>query len=203
MSLGIYLASVEKLRHRKTDNKKQATCFAALLQKELNIGVARFTTHINLSCNKSGCWQVWTSLVKHTTPLFNSFCRNVAKQVARFRLDYEQSLFSVVRRAKRETRKWPGASALVSRVSQLRRSRARALLFRCPFYRSFRWHCRQNNSLSSEKVEWKVLSIGYRFIQWMVLSIFCTTEAWKIIFFTRFEHCNFHLKPVYSMSCLF
>ena len=68
-------------------------------------------------------------------------------------------------------------AALVSRVSQLRRSRARALLFRCPFYRSFRWHCRQNNSLSSEKVEWKVLSIGYRFIQWMVLSIFCTTEA--------------------------
>ena len=42
-------------------------------------------------------------------------------------LDYEQSLFSVVRRAKRETRKWPRA-ALVSRVSRLRRSRARALL---------------------------------------------------------------------------
>ena len=39
------------------------------------------------------------------------------------------SLFSVVRRAKRETRKWPRARlmALVSRVSRLRRSRARAL----------------------------------------------------------------------------
>ena len=50
------------------------------------------------------------------------------------------SLFSVVRRAKRETRKWPRArlmardgrgtkkaDALVSRVSRLRRSRARAL----------------------------------------------------------------------------
>ena len=55
-------------------------------------------------------------------------------------LDYEQSLFSVVRRAKRETRKWPRAwlmardgrgtknDALVSRVSRLRRFRARALL---------------------------------------------------------------------------
>ena len=53
-------------------------------------------------------------------------------------VDYEQSLFfSVVRRAKRETRKWPRArlmardgrgtkkaDALVSRVSRLRRSRA-------------------------------------------------------------------------------
>ena len=55
-------------------------------------------------------------------------------------VDYEQSLSSVVRRAKRETRKWPRArlmardgrgtkkaDALVSRVSRLRRSRARAL----------------------------------------------------------------------------
>ena len=37
------------------------------------------------------------------------------------------SLFSVVRQAKRETRKWLRAS-LVSRVSRLRRSLARALL---------------------------------------------------------------------------
>ena len=51
-------------------------------------------------------------------------------------LDYEQSLFSVVRRAKRETRKWLMArdgrgtenAALVSRVSRLRRFRTRALL---------------------------------------------------------------------------
>ena len=55
-------------------------------------------------------------------------------------VDYEQSLSSVVRRAKRETRKWPRArlmardgrgtkkaDALVSRVSRLRRARARAL----------------------------------------------------------------------------
>ena len=55
-------------------------------------------------------------------------------------VDYEQSLSSVVRRAKRETRKWPRArlmardgrgtkkaNALVSRVSRLRRSRARTL----------------------------------------------------------------------------
>ena len=46
MSPGIDLASVEKLRHGKTGNKKQATCLATLLQKELNSDVARFTTHI-------------------------------------------------------------------------------------------------------------------------------------------------------------
>ena len=30
----------------KTGNKKRATCFATLLQNELNSDVARFTTHI-------------------------------------------------------------------------------------------------------------------------------------------------------------
>ena len=38
----------------------------------------------NLSCNKSGCWQVWTWGVKRVISLFNSFCSNVARQVARF-----------------------------------------------------------------------------------------------------------------------
>ena len=46
MRPGIDLSSVEKLRHGKTGNKKQATCLATLLQKELNSDVARFTTHI-------------------------------------------------------------------------------------------------------------------------------------------------------------
>ena len=76
-------------------------------------------------------------------------CRLPNKARIGFKIDYEQSLFfSVVRRAKRETRKWPRArlmarggrgtkkeslsfssraAALVSRVSRLRRSRARAL----------------------------------------------------------------------------
>ena len=34
------------LRHGKTGNKKSATCFATLLQNELDSDVARFTTHI-------------------------------------------------------------------------------------------------------------------------------------------------------------
>ena len=46
MSPGVDLASVEKLRHGKTGNKKQATCLATLQQKEWNSDVARFTTHI-------------------------------------------------------------------------------------------------------------------------------------------------------------
>ena len=40
----------------------------------------------NLSCNKSACWQVWTWVVKRSTSLFNLFCSNVARQVARFLL---------------------------------------------------------------------------------------------------------------------
>ena len=33
------------LRYGKTGNKKCATCFATLLQNELNSDIARFTTH--------------------------------------------------------------------------------------------------------------------------------------------------------------
>ena len=40
----------------------------------------------NLSCDKSGCRQVWAWVVKHATSLFNLFCSNVARQVARFLL---------------------------------------------------------------------------------------------------------------------
>ena len=46
------------LRYGKTANKKRATCFATLLQNELNSDVARFTTReiklCNLSCCKTG-----------------------------------------------------------------------------------------------------------------------------------------------------
>ena len=35
--------------------QKRATCFAKLLQNELSSDVARFTTHSDLPCNKSGC----------------------------------------------------------------------------------------------------------------------------------------------------
>ena len=45
----ILSGSVERkcaLRYVKTGNKKRATCFATLLQNELNSDVGRFTTHI-------------------------------------------------------------------------------------------------------------------------------------------------------------
>ena len=46
------------LRYGKTANKKRATCFATLLQNELNSDVARFTIReiklCNLSCCKKG-----------------------------------------------------------------------------------------------------------------------------------------------------
>ena len=35
-----------QVRYGKTGNKKRATCFATVLQNELNSDVARFTTHI-------------------------------------------------------------------------------------------------------------------------------------------------------------
>ena len=35
--------------------QKRATCFAKFLQNELSSYVARFTTHSDLPCNKSGC----------------------------------------------------------------------------------------------------------------------------------------------------
>ena len=43
------------LKYGKTGNKKQATCFATLLQNELNSDVARFTTHKNKPCNLKTC----------------------------------------------------------------------------------------------------------------------------------------------------
>ena len=69
---------------RQTGNKKRATCFATLLQNELNGDVARFTP-----CEKKNlatlfvARQVRTWVLKHATSLFNTFCSNVAKQVAR------------------------------------------------------------------------------------------------------------------------
>ena len=42
------------LIYGKTGNKKHVTCFATLLQNELNSGVARFTTHI-----KPVLQQIW------------------------------------------------------------------------------------------------------------------------------------------------
>ena len=165
MSPGIDLASVEKLRHGKTGNKKQATCLATLLQKELNSDVARFTTHIKPVLQQIRLLTGLNVVGKTRNTAFQLVLPQCCKTSCTFSFRLRAaSLFSVVRRAKRETRKWPRASALLSRVSRLRRFRARVLLslnlkkkrdcsqssFRCPFYRSFRWHCRPNNSLSSE-----------------------------------------------------
>ena len=70
----------------KTLQQKRVTCFATLLQNERKSDVARFTTHEkkkNLS-SLLVARQVRTLVVKRATSLFNSFCNNGAKQVARF-----------------------------------------------------------------------------------------------------------------------
>ena len=78
--------STSTLRDEKTGNKKRATCFATLLQNELNSDDAglqpMFKPVNNLICCKTDL--MW--VIKRATSLFNLFCSNVAKQVARFLL---------------------------------------------------------------------------------------------------------------------
>ena len=72
-------------RYGKRRNKKRATCFATFLQNELNSVVARYTTHIKPVLQQIRLL-TGLNLVKRATSLFNPFCSNVAKQVARFLL---------------------------------------------------------------------------------------------------------------------
>ena len=80
--------------------------------------------------------EIWSALIPRENEVYNFVARTDHSdlQIRRLRA---VSRFSVVRRAKRETRKWPRAwlmardgrgTALVSRVSRLHHSRARALL---------------------------------------------------------------------------
>ena len=69
---------------RKMGNKKHAACFATLLQNELNRDVVRFTTHVQTCLATNQVVDRW--VVKGATSLFNSFCSDVAKQVACFLL---------------------------------------------------------------------------------------------------------------------
>ena len=50
--------------YRKTSNKKRATCFATLLESELNCYVTRFTTHKNKPCNLICCRTGWNVVGK-------------------------------------------------------------------------------------------------------------------------------------------
>ena len=64
--------------------KHRATCFATLLRNELNSDVTRFTTHVETHLVTNEVSNVFAWVVKRATSLFNSFCSNVAKQVACF-----------------------------------------------------------------------------------------------------------------------
>ena len=55
-----------KLSYSKTGNKKRATCFATLLQNEMNTDVARFTTRIRTCLATNFSW-----VVKLATAIFN------------------------------------------------------------------------------------------------------------------------------------
>ena len=74
------------LKVRKTGNKKHAICFATLLQNELKSDVPRFTTHIKPVLQKIRLLTGLNDGGKRATSLFESFCSNVAKQVACFLL---------------------------------------------------------------------------------------------------------------------
>ena len=63
------------LRYEKTGNKKRATCFATLLQNELNSDVARFATHSKPFFQQI---RLLTGLnIGSKTRNINSFCSNV------------------------------------------------------------------------------------------------------------------------------
>ena len=75
-----------KTKQNKTASgtEKRATCFATLLQNELNSDVARFATHSKPFFQQI---RLLTGLnIGSKTRNINSFCSNVAKQVARFLL---------------------------------------------------------------------------------------------------------------------
>ena len=72
------------LRYRKTGNKKRATCLATLLLNELNSDVARFTAYVQTYWKPDLLQHRFDVGGNRATSLFNSFCSNVARQVARF-----------------------------------------------------------------------------------------------------------------------
>ena len=100
------------LRYGKTGNKKRATCPAPLLKNELNSDVVRFTTYIKPVLQQI---RLLTGLnvggkTRNTTTqlVLQQYCKTSCAFFSPRRLQ-AVSLFSVVRRAKRETRKWPRA----------------------------------------------------------------------------------------------
>ena len=82
------LKPVTFLKIRKNGQQKRVTCFAALLQNDLRIAMLAV-----LPCCKTGL--MW--VVKRATLLFNSFCSNVATQVARVLLPVFPYLKHIVR----------------------------------------------------------------------------------------------------------
>ena len=80
------------LRFGKTGNKKSATCLATLLQNELYGDVAQFSTHIKPVLQQIRLLTGLNEVVKRATSLFNSFCSNVAKQVARFSVPLDRGM---------------------------------------------------------------------------------------------------------------
>ena len=71
---------------QRNGQQKTATRFATLLHNESNTDVARFVTHFRtLLLTNEGLFSL---VVKSATSLFNSFCSNLAKKVARFLLPF-------------------------------------------------------------------------------------------------------------------
>ena len=164
MSPGIDLASVEKLRHGKTGNKKQATCLATLLQKELNSDVARFTTHIKPVLQQIRLLTGLNVVGKTRNTAFQLVLPQCCKTSCTFSFRLRAvSLFCSPSSKTRDTQMATRVRPRFARLAASPLPRAALLSlnlkkkrdcsqssFRCPFYRSFRWHCRPNNSLSSE-----------------------------------------------------
>ena len=92
------LKPVTLLKDTEKRATKTCTCFATLLQNDLRIAMLdvlppTFKPVNNLTCCNTGL--MW--VVKRATLLFNSFCSNVATQVARFLLPVFPYLKHIVR----------------------------------------------------------------------------------------------------------
>ena len=77
-----------KLRVRKNGQQKTYNLFCKIAAKCVEYSdIARFTTHVQTPFNNLiYCKTGFMWVVKRATSVFNSFCSNVAKQVARFLL---------------------------------------------------------------------------------------------------------------------
>ena len=76
-------------RYGKVGQQQRATCFATLLQDELNSDAARFTTReSNLSCNDSGFCRSSCERLSQKVESSSNFCNKICVSCAFYRSEF-------------------------------------------------------------------------------------------------------------------